>query len=138
MARLSIRVDLPAGNRLGPGKIALLERIAAAGSIAAAGRSMGMSYRRAWELVAALNDSFATPLVEARIGGRSGGHATLTPLGIEIVAEYRRIEADAARAVAGSLTVIQRAARPAPSLPEDGEAALLEPAPGGVATQEGE
>jgi molybdate transport repressor ModE-like protein len=81
-------VDLDREGRLGPGKILLLERISEHGSIAAAGRSMGMSYRRAWELVAALNASFATPLVSAQGGGRQGGGARLTALGHDLVGQY--------------------------------------------------
>lgn len=75
MARLSIRIDLDPDGRLGPGKVLLLERIGQHGSIAAAGRSLKMSYRRAWELVAELNGSFREPLVVAQMGGRRGGGA---------------------------------------------------------------
>ena len=78
MAKLSIRIDLDPGGRLGPGKVALLEQIEAQGSISAAGRAMGMSYKRAWDLVAALNAAFRTPLVQAQMGGRHGGGAALT------------------------------------------------------------
>jgi molybdate transport system regulatory protein len=59
--RLSIRLDLTSGDRIGPGKIALLEAIQATGSISAAARSLGMSYRRAWLLVEQINDSGAAP-----------------------------------------------------------------------------
>lgn len=110
MASLSIRIDLAPDGRLGPGKVLLLERIDEHGSIAAAGRSMAMSYRRAWELVAALNGSFATPLVEAQGGGRRGGGARLTPLGRDLVARYRAIEREAAAAVEPHLRVLQAAA----------------------------
>ena len=73
-AALWLRIDL-ADGRVGPGKIALLEAIAEAGSISAAARSLGMSYRRAWELVAELNQTFSSPVVE-RITGGAGGAAT--------------------------------------------------------------
>ena len=73
MARMSIRIDLDPSGRLGPGKVQLLERIAECGSIAAAGRAMDMSYRRAWRLVADLNGCFGEPLVKAQMGGRDGG-----------------------------------------------------------------
>ena len=63
MPHLSIRIDFDGEGRLGPGKVALLERIASEGSISAAGRSMNMSYKRAWELVAEINQSFTEPLV---------------------------------------------------------------------------
>jgi molybdate transport system regulatory protein len=96
MARLSIRIDLDDDGRLGPGKVLLLERIAEHGSIAAAGRSMRMSYRRAWELVADINASFGRPLVAVQMGGRRGGGASLTSLGQALVGHYRAIEREAA------------------------------------------
>jgi Bacterial regulatory helix-turn-helix protein, lysR family len=73
--RLSIRLDLTSGNRIGPGKIALLEAIQATGSISAAARRLGMSYRRAWLLVEQINDALQQPAVTAAIGGRQGGGA---------------------------------------------------------------
>lgn len=100
MAGLSIRIDLAPGNRVGPGKIQLLEMIAEHGSISAAGRAIGMSYRRAWTLTEALNASFGRPVVEVQIGGRSGGGARLTASGTELVRAYRAIETAAAEAAA--------------------------------------
>ena len=111
MARLSIRIDLDGEGRLGPGKVLLLERIAEHGSISAAGRSLGMSYRRAWELVASLNASFAAPLVAARMGGERGGGASLTELGRQLVGHYRAIEEEAARAAQPHLAALEAAAR---------------------------
>jgi molybdate transport system regulatory protein len=111
MAKLSIRVDLFDDVRIGPGKVALLELVAEHGSISAAGRAMGMSYRHAWELVAALNAAFGTPVVEAQPGGRSGGGALLTPFGHELVKHYRAIEAKAAKAAAAHLKAIEAAAK---------------------------
>lgn len=93
--RLSLRIDFPNGARLGPGKVRLLEEIARLGSISAAGRSMGMSYRRAWLLVDALNGMFDAPLVGSHQGGSGGGGAALTPRGTEVVRLYRSIEANA-------------------------------------------
>jgi molybdate transport system regulatory protein len=90
--RLSIRVDLANGDRIGPGKIALLEAIRDAGSISAGARKLGMSYRRAWLLVEEINGSLRTPAVDAATGGRKGGGATLTPTGEKIIALYRAIE----------------------------------------------
>lgn len=116
MSKLSLRVDLAPSSRIGPGKIALLERIADLGSIAAAGRSMGMSYRRAWELVEDLNRCFVEPVVETRMGGHTRGGATVTPFGAEVVDRYRAIEQKAAQAVAGELAALQDklAASPVP------------------------
>src|ERR1700744_1371574 len=71
--RLSIRIDLASGAQIGPGKIAVLEEIARAGSISAAGRALRMSYRRTWELVEDLNNSLGTPVVETAAGGSGGG-----------------------------------------------------------------
>src|SRR5919108_2663065 len=76
--RLWIRIDLPGGRRVGPGKIRLLELIDETGSISAAGRAMAMSYRRAWLLVESLNTSFRERVVDAQPGGRHGGGARLT------------------------------------------------------------
>ncbi|MCA0432296.1 MAG: winged helix-turn-helix domain-containing protein [Proteobacteria bacterium] len=92
MTALSIRIDFGPGHRLGPGKIALLEQIAALGSIAAGGRALGMSYRRAWELVDEINQIFGQPVLMPKTGGRKGGGAALTPLGLTLISRYRAIE----------------------------------------------
>ncbi len=93
--RLSIRLDLGGGLRIGPGKVRLLEEIGRAGSISGAGRALGMSYRRAWELVEALNTGLGEPVAETAAGGAGGGGARLTPLGEAVVRTYRTIEAEA-------------------------------------------
>ncbi len=98
MAELSIRIDFGPGLRVGPGKIALLEQIAALGSISAGGRAMDMSYRRAWELIDELNGIFGKPVVESRSGGKRGGGATLTPFGVSLISRYRAMEKAAAAA----------------------------------------
>jgi molybdate transport system regulatory protein len=94
--RLRIRIVLAPSVMLGPGKADLLDGIGRTGSIAAAGRAMGMSYKRAWDLVGILNGMFRDPLVETVRGGPGGGHAALTDLGREVLTLYRRIEAQAA------------------------------------------
>ena len=91
---VSLRVDLGATTRIGPGKIALLEAVDRTGSISAAGRELGMSYRRAWMLVDALNRAFRTPVVEASTGGARGGGARVTPFGAALVDAYRALERD--------------------------------------------
>jgi molybdate transport system regulatory protein len=101
-AALWLRLDF-ADGRVGPGKIVLLEAIAEAGSISAAARSLGMSYRRAWELVAELNETFSTPVVERITGGAGGGGARLTSLGETLVLGFRDIEVAAGRAAAQHL-----------------------------------
>jgi molybdate transport system regulatory protein len=91
-ARPSLRITLDAGMRLGPGKIDVLEAVGRTGSISAAGRELGMSYRRAWLLVDAVNRMFRRPVVLAAAGGAQGGGAQLTDFGHALVAAYRRIE----------------------------------------------
>jgi molybdate transport system regulatory protein len=97
-AVLYLRVDFGEHGALGPGKARLMELIAETGSISAAGRAMGMSYRRAWLLVDALNVAFREPLVAKQTGGSGGGGALLTKLGREVVKHYRRIEHSATAA----------------------------------------
>lgn len=96
--RLSIRVDLSNGDRIGPGKVALLEAIAKTGSISAAARALKMSYRRAWLLVEEINTALREPAVAAATGGQHGGGASLTPAGERLIALYRAIEANAEQA----------------------------------------
>jgi molybdate transport system regulatory protein len=110
--RLRIRILLAAGEPFGPGKAELLEAIRDTGSIAAAGRRMGMSYQRAWDLVAAMNAHFREPVVAAAKGGARGGGTALTPFGIEILAAYREIEALAAEATAERLDWLRRQLAP--------------------------
>jgi molybdate transport system regulatory protein len=91
-SHLSIRLDLPSGDRIGPGKIALLEAIRGEGSISAAARHLGMSYRRAWALVEQINEALREPAVATAIGGQHGGGAAVTPAGERIIELYRTIE----------------------------------------------
>jgi molybdate transport system regulatory protein len=109
MAKLRLRVDLEPAGAIGPGKIELLERIDELGSIAAAGRAMRMSYRRAWELIDNINQCFREPLVSKQLGGQDGGGARLTRLGRDVVQHYRAIEQKAARATAKHLAALQAA-----------------------------
>lgn len=99
---------------MGPGKADLLEGIKETGSIAGAGRRLGMSYRRAWLLVETMNACFKTPLVEARKGGRTGGSAVLTKTGEDVLACYRRIEATALSATKPDRAALQRLLRSGP------------------------
>jgi molybdate transport system regulatory protein len=80
---------------IGPGKIALLAGVAEHGSISAAARSLGMSYRRAWLLIDELNRSLAAPAIATTQGGRQGGGASVTASGEALLEIYRRIERDA-------------------------------------------
>ncbi|MFN3526561.1 MAG: winged helix-turn-helix domain-containing protein [Paracoccus sp. (in: a-proteobacteria)] len=104
---LRIRIVFDRGRMIGPGKAELLERIDRCGSIAAAGREMGMSYKRAWMLIETLNAMFKEPLVARMRGGSGGGGAALTDAGRKVLDLYRDFERDAAQAGAASLTVLQ-------------------------------
>ena len=115
--RLTFRLMLGDTIALGPGKIQLLEAIRETGSIAAAGRSMDMSYKRAWHLVDTMNRCFKTPLVEASKGGARGGGAVLTPLAEEAIALYRRLEMRARKAAEAERAAMAK--HLAPKLRED-------------------
>ncbi len=97
---LKSRVRLYRGAEiaLGPGKADLLSAIASEGSISAAGRRLGMSYRRAWLLVDTMNRCFREPLVASAAGGQHGGGAHLTALGAEVLALYQAMAEDVAAA----------------------------------------
>jgi molybdate transport system regulatory protein len=96
--RLTVRIDFGSDRALGPGKVRLLEAIHKTGSISQAGRSLGMSYRRAWLLVDDLNRCFRQPVVTTQPGGARGGGAALTRFGRELIKKYRSIESQAAAA----------------------------------------
>ena len=104
---ISVRIDLDAEDRIGPGKIQLLERIRECGSISAAGRAMDMSYKRAWDLVDEINRICRQAAVERQTGGKNGGGAALTPFGEALVERYRRIERDASSAVKKDLAALR-------------------------------
>lgn len=111
MPKLSVRIDLDGGERIGPGKIALLKAIGETGSISAAGRELHMSYRRAWKLIEELNAGFKRPLVTAQTGGKSGGGARLTALGKQLVTHYTAIEQKSHKAVTRHLAALQATVR---------------------------
>ena len=104
--RFRLRIVLGDDIAIGPGKIDLLEAIGANGSITAAARALGMSYRRAWLLVDTMNRCFETPVVTTEAGGVSGGGTRLTPAGKEVVRRYRRMEAKVERACADDLAAV--------------------------------
>jgi molybdate transport system regulatory protein len=108
-AKLHIRIVTAQKIVLGWGRADLLGLIAETGSIAAAGRRMGMSYKRAWALVETMNQGFVSPLVVAAKGGAGGGGAQLTDMGVEVLAAYREIELLAEQAA--SLPLSRLAAR---------------------------
>ena len=102
-----LRILLGTSIAIGPGKAALLEAIGETGSIAAAGRRMGMGYRRAWVLAKTMNDCFRQPLIEAAKGGIGGGGARLTAMGCEVLALYRSMEDHAAAAVISDMETLR-------------------------------
>ncbi|MGH8122459.1 MAG: winged helix-turn-helix domain-containing protein [Rudaea sp.] len=105
---LRLRLLLDAEHAIGPGKADLLDAVATTGSIAAAGRAMGMSYKRAWQLIDELNRSFAAALVVTSKGGKRGGGATLTPMGKRVLAAYRAIERKTQKALGAELKALAR------------------------------
>ncbi len=110
-ATLTLRIELERG-RLGHGKVELLEHIARTGSLAAAARSMQMSYKRAWELLAVTNDMFTEPVSVSLPGRNVEGSTQLTPFGERVVALYRAIEKRASRATAVAMQELDTVSRP--------------------------
>lgn len=102
-----LRVTLGPAAYIGPGRADLLDAIAATGSIAAAGKRMGMSYKRAWALVQALNEGFNVALVETSRGGSDQGGARLTAAGETVLQTYRRMQARAGAAIAADVAALQ-------------------------------
>ena len=116
MAILQLKPRLMRGEdiAIGPGKADLLQAIAAHGSISAAARALGMSYRRAWQLVDVMNHVWAEPLVEANTGGTKGGGARLTPMAVQVLDAYRALDARVTKEAIASpeLAVLSRLLQP--------------------------
>jgi molybdate transport system regulatory protein len=108
--RVQFRLRIGQGDLwvIGPGKVALLEAIADAGSISGAARQLGMSYRRAWNLTDEINRGLAEPAVQSAAGGKAGGGAKLTPVGRRIIELYRGIELDARRDQDAAISALVR------------------------------
>lgn len=114
---LKLKAQLFCGDEIamGPGKADLLEAIDKHGSISAAGRALGMSYRRTWLLVDTMNRCWRDPLVDTAAGGSHGGGARLTPLGREVLERFRDMEQRIIAAIEGDpLTGLLEPMRPAP------------------------
>jgi len=101
---LKIKVQLMSGDAvaLGPGKADLLDAIGVAGSISGAARAMGMSYRRAWQLVDLMNRCWREPLVETSPGRAQGSGARLTDAGAAVLADYRSLQTSLAAHAKGT------------------------------------
>lgn len=103
---LKIRLTLGREIAVGPGKADLLEAVQVRGSISAAARSLGMSYKRAWYLLDTMNRLFRAPVVETLKGGSGHGGAQLTPTGAQVLAHYRAIEVHAHTAAEAELAAL--------------------------------
>lgn len=97
LPRFQLRLVADKEIVIGPGKIDLLEAIDRHGSISAACREMGLSYKKAWQLIDTMNRHCATPVLTTASGGARRGGATLTPLGRQLIADYRRLNDDLTR-----------------------------------------
>ena len=120
-----LRIDFPPGERLGHGKIELMELIVETGSISAAGRAMDMSYRRAWLLVDALNHMFREPVIESQRGGKQGGGAVLTAFGTEVLERYRGMEKRMNEALRADIDWLEANRNPDAALNRDREPPTL-------------
>jgi molybdate transport system regulatory protein len=100
------RVDFGRDGAVGPGKIALLEHIGSGGSLSQAARELGMSYRRAWQLLESLNSCFREPVALSAKGGRGGGGARLTTFGKVLIRVYREFDAEVQKRAARSFRAV--------------------------------
>jgi len=103
-----LRIVLSPDVAIGPGKADLLQGVERTGSIAAAGRELGMSYKRAWSLIEAMNAQFGQPLVTTTRGGNRRGGAELTELGRKVLNQYRAMEAKTAKAITKEMSALRR------------------------------
>lgn len=110
MPQLSIHIDFEDEGELDPRTVALLETIAQEGSISAAGRALGISYKQAWEIVSEVNRTFDEPLVKAQSGGPTGGGAIVTERGLDLIHHFRTLERKALSATTSHLRAMQQAA----------------------------
>ena len=90
--KVKVRIDFDDAHSVGPGKIALLERMRDCGSLSQAARELDMSYRRAWQLLDSLNTSFNEPVIVTSIGGKGGGGSEITKFGLTLIDSYRALE----------------------------------------------
>lgn len=107
---VQFRIRITKGDdiAIGPGKVDLLEAIGATGSITAAAKALGMSYRRAWLLLDTMNRCFKEPIVEAEAGGQRGGGTRLTATGLDVIRRYRAAERRAAKSAAADLAALMK------------------------------
>jgi molybdate transport system regulatory protein len=113
--RVAVRFDLETGERIGSREITLLEAIQTQGSITGAARSLGISYRGAWLRVRQINQALREPAVSGGPGGRSGGGAAVTPVGMTLIAVYHAVEAKLQAAASEEIHAIRELARSGPT-----------------------
>ncbi len=111
MIHLAVRIEFGAAGAFGSGKAKLLELVAKEGSIRKAAAAMDMSYRQAWLLLQAIEETFGAPAIETMTGGSHGGGARLTELGATLLERYRDVEKRAAAAAAQDLDSFARLAK---------------------------
>ena len=83
-----IWIESENGRLLGPGRVELLERIKASGSIRQAALQMKMSYKQAWDLIKEMNTGFDMPVVVSHRGGKGGGNAAITEKGQKAINQF--------------------------------------------------
>ncbi len=105
--KLRLRVEFDGEHTLGPGKVRLIELVDERGSISAAAREMGMSYRHAWELLDDVNRCFGGRVLETETGGRAGGGASVTDFGRSLVTRFHAIRDKAIDALADDLRALE-------------------------------
>lgn len=107
-----VRLDFSGTCSIGPGKVSLLEGIERSGSLSAAARTLGMSYRRAWLLLHSMNEAFQHPVVELNVGGKDGGGAALTEFGLRLATDYRAFESAVEELAADTFAAVRPSGRP--------------------------
>jgi molybdate transport system regulatory protein len=112
---ITIRIPYGTLSAIGPGKADLLEAIERCGSISAAAKEMGMSYKRAWDLVDTMNHAFRASLVVTATGGSHGGGAQMSDMGHEVLRRYRDIESKANASIAAEASELAALLSPAAS-----------------------
>lgn len=101
--KLNVRIDLPNGERFGPGKAALLSALLRQRTIRGAADALNMSYPRALKLIEQMNRAFRAPVIETRHGGSAGGGSTVTALGRQVLSKYQAIVETAQKSNADAL-----------------------------------
>lgn len=105
------RISIGDAISIGPGKIDLLQKIRETHSISAAGRALGIPYKRAWLLIDSLNQGFGQPVVATISGGKGGGGTSLTPLGEALLVRYIALEERMNAASVKELDALQELAK---------------------------